>query len=56
MADKFFCDGSVHDTARARLLSIIENSGIHDINRTAYASVAIYGNVNKLRFRVPSHR
>jgi rubrerythrin len=26
---------------------IIENSRIHDINRTAYASVAIYGNVNK---------
>jgi hypothetical protein len=25
----------------------IENSRIHDINRTAYASVAIYGNVNR---------
>jgi hypothetical protein len=25
---------------------IIENSRIHDINRTAYASVAIYGNVD----------
>jgi hypothetical protein len=26
---------------------IIENSRIHDINRTAYASVAIYGSVNR---------
>jgi hypothetical protein len=31
---------------------IIENSRIHDINRTAYASVAIYGNVNKLKITV----
>jgi hypothetical protein len=31
----------------------IENSRIHDINRTAYASVAIYGNVNKFNEGLP---
>jgi toxin YhaV len=32
----------------------IENSRIHDINRTAYASVAIYGNVNKPPTALPA--
>jgi uncharacterized protein len=32
--------------APAQATPAIENSRIHDINRTAYASVAIYGNVN----------
>jgi hypothetical protein len=28
-------------------MRLVENPRIHDINRAAYASVAIYGNVNK---------